>query len=290
MQKRQKHAERRGHTVEVRKAFLRAVGILLAIAVVSYLSAVGYLFVFQRDYVFVPDGTLSSPAQSGLAGVEVVTIRTSDGTDLKGWYAKAAENRPTLLYFHGNFGNISGRAKRFKQILDSGFGLLAMSYRGYPGSGGSPSEAALFSDGLEIFDWLAPRTMNIVIHGESLGTAIATYVACERPARALVLEAPFTAAVDIAAATYPWAPVGLLMRDPFVTRDMILNISAPLLIVHGTNDATVPVEQGRALFALAHEPKTLAIIDGGTHADLWDRGLWPIVLGFLREKNLTVSP
>ena len=97
--------------------------------------------------------------------------------------------------------------------LASGFGLLAMSYRGYPGSGGRPSETALFSDALEIFDWLAERTSDIVIYGESLGTGIATYAASKRPARALVLEAPFTAAVDIAATQYPWVPVGLLMRD-----------------------------------------------------------------------------
>jgi fermentation-respiration switch protein FrsA (DUF1100 family) len=268
----------------------RAAGVVLLVAVVLYLGAVAYLFVFQRDYVFDPGGTLASPAEKSLPQVEVVTIRTNDGTELTGWFVEASSGRPTILYFHGNSGNISGRAKRFKQILDSGFGLLAVSYRGYPGSGGDPSEAALFSDALEIFDWLAARTTNIVIFGESLGTSVATHVAEERPARALVLEAPFTAALDIAAKTYPWVPVSLLMRDPFLTRDMIVKIDEPLLIVQGTNDDVVPVEQGKRLFALAHEPKKLAIIDGGTHSDLWDHGLWPIVLGFLRLERVTTAP
>ena len=129
-----------------------------------------------------------------------------------------------------------------------------------------------------------------MVYGESLGTAVATYVAAERPAQALVLEAPFTAALDIAAATYPWVPTKLLMRDPFLSRENILRVDEPVLIVHGTDDKVVPVEMGRSLFALAHEPKELAIVEGATHSDLWDRGLWPIVLGFLRSEGVTNAP
>ena len=164
----------------------------------------------------------------------MIAIQANDGTVLSGWYAAAAPGQPTLLYFHGNAGTISGRSERFKQVIDSGFGLLAMSYRGYPGSEGSPSEAALFSDALEIFDWLAERTDRIVVYGELLGTAVACHVAAGREAGALVLEAPFTSALDIAAATYPWVPVGLLMRDPFLSRDAITHVDEPVLILHGT--------------------------------------------------------
>ncbi len=274
----------------MRNRIYRAAGRIVALAAAIYLAAAGYLFVFQRDYVFEPEGTLELPAERGLSLVEVVTFNTADGTPLTGWYRQASPGRPTVLYFHGNAGNISGRSKRFGEIAASGFGLLAVSYRGYPGSGSSPSEAALFSDALEVFDWLAERTQNIVIHGESLGTAVATYVAGERPARALVLEAPFTAALDIAAATYPWLPVGLLMRDPFLSRENILRVEEPLLIVHGTDDQMVPVAHGRRLFEMAHEPKRLAIIEDGTHSDLWKHGLWSIVLGFLQKEGVTAAP
>jgi len=271
----------------LRRPAIRAVALVLAVALTLYLGAVGYLYVFQRSYVFVPGGDFASPAEKGLDGVEVVTLAARDGTELTGWYAKPSPGRPTLLYFHGNAGNVSGRAKRFRQVLDSGFGLVAMSYRGYPGSGGSPSEAAFFSDSLQVFDWLAAKMPEIVVYGESLGTAVATYVASERPARALVLEAPFTAALDIAAATYPWAPTSLLMRDPFLTRENILRVEEPVLIVHGTGDTVVPVDMGRQVFALAREPKNLAIIDGAVHNDLWDHGLWPVVLGFLRTEGVS---
>jgi fermentation-respiration switch protein FrsA (DUF1100 family) len=269
-----------------RHRLLRAALSIVAVGLAVYLAAVGYLYLFQRDYVFAPGGTLATPAEKGLASVEVVTITAADGTELTGWYDEAAPGLPTVLYFHGNAGNVSGRAPRLQQIAESRFGFLAMSYRGYPGSEGSPGEAGFFSDALEAFDWLAARTPDIVIHGESLGSAVATYVAAERPARALVLEAPFTAALDIAAATYPWVPTSLLMRDPFLSRDNILRVEEPVLILHGTEDRVIPVAHGRKLFDLAGEPKQLAIVEGATHSDLWDRGLWQAVLEFLREQDV----
>lgn len=263
---------------------------LVAVILVAYGAAVGYLYAFQRSYVFVPRGTLAAPAEEGLGGVEVVAFTTADGTSLTGWYAEPQAGRPTILYCHGNAGNISDRADRFRQIVESGFGFLAVSYRGYAGSEGEPSEAAILSDALEVFDWLAERTQAIVVHGESLGTGVATYVAAERPARALVLEAPFTAALDVASETYPWAPVSLLMHDPFLSRERISNVEEPLLVVHGTEDRVVPTDHGRRLFELASEPKKIVIFEGATHGNLWDRGLWGEVLDFLKENAATAQP
>jgi len=268
----------------VRYRILKVFGVTTGAACSAYIAAAGYLYLFQRSYVFHPDATIVAPAERALEGVESATIEAQDGTRLAGWYNAAEPGRPTVLYFHGNAGTIAGRADRFRQILASGFGLLAMNYRGYGGSAGSPSEAALFSDGVEIFDWLAERSGTIVVHGESLGTAVATYVAAERPAAALILEAPFTAALDIAAATYPWVPVRLLMRDPLLSREHIRRVEEPVLIVHGTADAVVPVDYGERIYEAAGEPKEIAIVDGAGHSDLWERGLWAIALGFL-ERN-----
>jgi fermentation-respiration switch protein FrsA (DUF1100 family) len=269
----------------VRHPILRATGLLIAAAIGVYLAAAAYLFLFQRDYVFKPGGTLAVPA----APIEIITIRSADDTDLTGWYVEPRPGMPTVLYFHGNAGNVSDRSERFEEVLASGFGLLAASYRGYPGSEGSPSEAALFADGLKVFDWLAERTDEIVVHGESLGTGVATYVAAERDARALVLEAPYTAALDIAAATYPWIPVSLLMRDPFLSREHIARVEEPVLILHGTADRVIPVEHGRSLFEAADQPKELVIVEGAGHGDLWKRGLWPAVLAFLEKNGVTAQ-
>jgi fermentation-respiration switch protein FrsA (DUF1100 family) len=220
----------------------------------------------------------------------VVTFTTADGTALTGWYAESAEGRPSVLFFHGNASNLSARADHFRQILASGFGLLAASYRGFPGSGGSPSEEALLADGLELFDWLAERTGEIVLYGESLGSGVAIHVAAERPARALILEAPFTAAVDIARATYPWVPVGFLMHDQFISRDRIGRVDEPVLIVHGTEDWVVPVGHGRRMFEAARQPKELRVFDGSGHHDLWEAGLWQAALEFLEKNGVTDRP
>ncbi len=265
----------------MRRNILRGLALILILIGAVYLAAVAYLFVFQRSFVFNPGGTLATPAALGLDGVEAIAIEARDGTELAGWFAAPSPGRPVVLYFAGNAGNISDRADRFKEVLASGFGLLAMSYRGFPGSGGSPSEANLFSDALESFDWLAKQGLPVLLHGESLGSGVATYVAAERPVRALILEAPFTATLDIAAATYPWVPVSLLMRDPFLSREHIKRVEAPVLIVHGSADELIPVEYGRRLFEAAKEPKRLEIIEGAGHGDLWDRGLWRIVVDFM---------
>lgn len=274
----------------MRRTAVRLLLVLIAVIVAAYVGAVGYLYVFQDSFVYEPSGTLKTPAEEGLPSVEVIEMRMADGTPLTGWYEAADAGRPVLLYFQGNSGNISGRADRFRQVLGSGFGLLAMSYRGYPGSGGAPSEKALFSDALEIYDWLAGRTSDIVIHGESLGTGIATYTASQRPEEALVLEAPYTAAVDIAAERYPWVPVRLLMRDQYRSDDYIDEIDTPLLIVHGTADTTIPVRFGERLYEMALDPKEIAIIEGATHDNLWENGLWPTALAFLQQNGVIDQP
>ncbi len=271
------------------RKFTRILTVVGLAVLAGYLGAVAYLYFFQRGYVFKPDVPIAAPSELGLLGIERVTLRAIDHTVLTGWHAAAAAGQPTILYFHGNAGNVADRDDRFRQILGSGFGLLAMNYRGYGGSGGSPSEAGLFSDALEIFDWLAERTDRIVVYGESLGTAVACHVASRREAAALVLEAPFTSALDIAASTYPWVPVGLLMRDPFLSREAIGQVEEPLLILHGSSDGVVPVEHGRRLFDLANEPKSLAIVEGAGHSDLWDNGLWKTVLEFLQSNGIAVQ-
>jgi fermentation-respiration switch protein FrsA (DUF1100 family) len=262
---------------------------LTATIVAAYVAAVAALYFLQRGMVFQPGGSLAPPSEAGLSSVEMINFATADGTSLLGWHARPQAGQPTILYFHGNAGNLSLRGERFEQIIGSGFGLLAVTYRGYPGSEGKPSEQALLADGVEVFDWLAARSGTIVILGESLGTGVAVHVAAERTARALVLEAPFTAAVDIAGATYPWVPVRLLMLDQFLSRERIGRVDEPVLIVHGAEDRVVPSEHGRKLFEAANEPKQLVVFDNAGHDDLWEKGLWPAVLGFLQRNGLAVS-
>ncbi|ASP36190.1 alpha/beta hydrolase [Labrenzia sp. VG12] len=253
--------------------FLIKVAIVIAIA---YVMAAGYMYINQRGFVFVPTGDLSTPREKGLEGIAVEQATMADGTKVTVWrVAPTKAGAPTVLYLHGNSGNLSGRWKRFQQIVESGYGLYAPTYRGYAGAEGSPSETALIADALEHFDRAAETGQPIVLHGESLGTGVATAVAAQRPeADLLVLEAPYTALVDIASEQYPWLPVAFLMKDQMPTRERIGAIEAPVLILHGTEDRVIPVAHGRRLFEFAENPKELVIVEGGGHGDLWTRGLW----------------
>ncbi|WP_421981616.1 alpha/beta hydrolase [Roseibium sp.] len=252
---------------------------LLVAGAIAYSMAAGYMYLNQRSFIFVPSGELLTPEDKGLQNVSVELVEMADGTRTTVWTAEPAEEGlPTVVYFHGNSSNLSGRWQRFKMILDSGYGLYAPTYRGYAGSEGSPSETAIISDALEHFDRAAAAGTPIIVHGESLGSGVATAVAAERPdAGLLVLEAPYTALVDMAAASYPWLPVGFLMKDQMKTRERIGKVEAPALIIHGTEDAIIPVEHGEQVFQYASEPKELLIFEGAGHGDLWKRGLWDSV-------------
>ncbi len=258
------------------------VGLLLTGAII-YTGIVGYMFLNQQSLLYKPDGELPDPSSVGLADVEMQSVPMTDGTVLTVWAAPAAvPDAPTVLFFHGQSGNLGDRADRLREILNSGYGLLAPSYRGFPGSEGEPSELALISDGVQLFDRLTGKGEAVVLHGQSLGTGIAAAVAAERPeAELLVLEAPFTATVDVAAGRYPFLPVSVLMKDQFATRDLIEQITVPTLIFHGTEDETIPLHHGQALAEMS-DIAQLYVIPDGTHNDLWSYGLWDEV-----QKNLS---
>ncbi|WP_170561001.1 alpha/beta hydrolase [Ruegeria atlantica] len=250
--------------------------LLVPVLAVIYAGIVGYMYVNQQSLLFKPEGELPAPNSVGLADVDPVSLTMSDGVTLTAWSAPpATDGAPTVLFFHGQTGNLGDRADRMREILNSGFGLLAPSYRGYPGSEGEPSEMALISDGIQMYDQLDRQGTQVVLLGQSLGTGVAAAVAEQRPnAQLLVLEAPFTATVDVAAERYPLLPVHALMRDQFATRDLIENVTVPTLIFHGTDDETVPLHHAEALAVMAGDTAQIHVIEDGTHNDLWSHGLW----------------
>ena len=268
----------------------RIAATILLIVAVPYLAVTAYMYVYQRDIMYNPGGDAAPVLAGEMPGVSVETIPMRDGTRVTVWRAEPTDDDlPTVLYFHGNSGNLTSREPRYKQILDAGYGLYAPTYRGYPGSEGSPTEAALIADALEHFDRLDENSDDIVLYGESLGSGVATAVATQRDAKAVILEAPFTATVDVAAERYPWLPVHMLMKDQFRSRDRISGVSEPVLILHGTADATTPYAQGKALYEMANDPKDMVTVEGAGHNDLWKNGLWDHVQSFLGQKAAPTS-
>lgn len=270
-------------TANVRR-FSRMSLTLIFIALVAYASVCAALFVMQRSMMYVPDRTRVPVPQPAGTSIHELELKTADGERLVAWAVDPQPGKPVILYFHGNGGNFAyGRVEKFRQLTADGAGLLALSYRGYGGSTGSPTEAGLHLDADAAYEAAVARygAMRLVGYGESLGTGVMTQLAARRPLKAVVLEAPFLSTVAVARKLFGWLPVSLLMRDQFRSDLAIANINAPLLVIHGVRDEVIPHEQGKALFELAQEPKQFLSVPGGRHNDLTDFGVLTKARDFL---------
>ncbi|MBA3911849.1 MAG: alpha/beta hydrolase [Rhodobacter sp.] len=242
-----------------------------------YVVALSGLFVYQRELQYFPARHDPTPKAVGLDGVERVILATPDGESLVLWFSPAAPGRPTILFLHGNAGAMADRADRLAFYQSRGFGAAFVSWRGYGGSSGRPSEPGLLVDAKTAYDHLRGRGVaasKIVLVGESLGAGVAVQIAARNEVGAVVLEAPFTAAVDLARKAYPWVPVGLLMRDKFRSSAHIAGIRAPVLILHGEKDAVIPFGFGQALYAAARDPKTFLSLGPVGHEALSNPATW----------------
>jgi len=241
-------------------------------------------WVLHRYFIYMPDTKRTAPKDVGLAGVKEITFKGRGGVTLIAWYLLARGRKPTLLYFTGNSGSAANRARKIETIAANGYGVFMLNYRRYGGSGGWPTEANNVADASAAFDYLRALGVparEIVAYGESLGTAVATRLALQRPVRALVLEAPFTSVVDVGLQVWWFLPLRLIVTDQYRTIDRIGSVRVPLLIVHGARDSLIPVTQARQIYAAANQPKSLAILRRGAHNDLFDHGAWEKVTAFL---------
>jgi fermentation-respiration switch protein FrsA (DUF1100 family) len=256
---------------------------LVIAAVLGYGGLLALLYVFQRALMYFPDATHTLPASVGLPQAEEVLLSSDDGETLIAWHVAPRGGKPVVLYFQGNAGASNLRAERFTWLTADGTGLLALSYRGYGGSTGKPSEDGLIRDAAAAYDFAGARyaAKRIVLWGESLGTAVAIALAGERAVAGAILDAPFTSAADVGAAAYPFAPVRWLIKDSFRSDQRIARVSAPLLLLHGERDGIIPIAFGERLFALAREPKRMHRFPQGGHVDLDDHGAKKVVKEFL---------
>jgi fermentation-respiration switch protein FrsA (DUF1100 family) len=260
-------------------------GILLLI-LGGYGVLVAALYFGQRSLMYRPPETIArTPASAGFPEASNVRIKTADGEQLVAWFAPPKEGKAIVIFFHGNAEVLSWRVERFKKLTENGLGLLAVSFRGYAGSTGSPSEAGLIADGEAAYRFAAARygEDRIAIWAYSLGSGVGVRLAAAHPVAKLVLEAPFTSAADVATAVYPFMPVRWLMLDQFRSIDHVKDVHAPLLILHGEQDRVVPISFGEKLFAAANEPKRFVRFPEGGHVNLGDYGVVEIVRKFLEE-------
>ena len=258
---------------------------LLISGVCVYALFVGMLYVMQRSMLYHPTATRISPADAGLPEAQEVELTTSDGEKLVAWHVPPRGDKPVVIYFHGNAEIVPWRAERHRATIANGTGLIALNFRGYGGSTGTPTEGGLHRDAAAAYAFAIERyaPQRIVLWGHSLGTGVAVRLAAEKPVGKLILEAPYSSTVDIAAAMFPYVPARWLMKDQLRSDQWIGKVHVPLLIMHGVQDDVIPIRFAERLFALANEPKRFIRYDKGGHNDLDDYGAGDAARAFIAE-------
>jgi len=267
--------------------------VTLAVTLLGALAAVtGLMLAFERRLIYFPTRALElEPGALGLRHEELL-LTAEDGVRLHGWWLPVSGARRAVVLCHGNAGNVSHRLDRALLMQRQlGVSVLLFDYRGYGRSEGSPDEPGTYRDARAAYRWaveqarIEPR--ELVLFGESLGAAVATQLALERPAAALVLESAFTSIPEMARAAYPFLPpVGGLIRTRYETIVKVPKLTLPLLVLHGERDEIVPLSQGRRLFEAAARPKRWYVIPGAGHNDTYEAGgeaYWRTLAEFLKS-------
>lgn len=237
---------------------LVAVGVWAALAWLAHRSAF-----FPMRY---PQGWWQAQQE---VGAEDIWLTASDGVKLHCWWVGSRDAALATLFLHGNAGNVTHRGAALREIAAAGSAVLIVDYRGYGKSEGSPSESGLYRDAQAGYDWLLGKGFpesRIIIHGESLGTAVAVELASRKDCWGVVLEAPFSSAREVAAKVFPF--VGPMVMWGFDSMGRIDSVRAPLLVIHGDRDEVIDIELGRKLYAAAREPKRMWVIPGGGHNNI----------------------
>ncbi len=244
---------------------LRSAGLAV---VLFFLVCMGFVMIFENSFIYFP-----AKGNVGKSPGEDVFLETSDGVRIHGWYVTHPKAAVTLLWFHGNAGNLEDRRGLLRDLRDLPANVLVIDYRGYGRSEGRPDEKGLYRDAQAAWDWLSARTSpeRIVVFGKSLGGGPASELATRVSCGGLILQSTFTSAPDMAPRVMPFFPARWFLRTKYDNLAKVAKISCPKLILHSRDDEIIPFSMGERLFAAAAEPKESAWFDGAGHNDLWLR-------------------
>lgn len=243
---------------------------IAVIILIFFVASTTYVALRQSRYIYVPDRDVSAtPLDAGLQ-FEDLSLKTDDGETVKAWYVpsgNADDGTKTILFCHGNAGDMGDRIWSLQTFNKLGFNTLIFDYRGYGESSGEPTEQGTYLDVLACWDCLVNergvRPKNIVVFGRSLGGAIASRMAANANPGALVLESVFSSVPDMAHKMFPYLPVGLFCRFKYDNVANVARVKCPVLVAHSREDHTCPFSQGQKVFAAANEPKQFVEIKGG---------------------------
>ena len=239
----------------------------LAIIFGIYLVFLTFMFFFQRSFMYYPNINNYDDTNINF-GYETVYITTSDNINLKSWYSFDQNRKQIIVFFHGNAGNLENRIYKLNHFNNLNINFLIVSWRGFSGNNGKPSEKNLYIDANSAINWLEDKGIKkneIILYGESLGTGIAVELASKSIFAGVILESPFTSMEDMGKKLYPYLPISILQQDKYLSSQKIKKIKSPILIMHGKADNIVPFYMGKKLFVEANEPKMFYFPEEDNH-------------------------
>ena len=245
----------------------------LTVFIVFYVILLSVMYLFQRKLLYFP--FKNRPALGDLNGVySEVKTQTKDQLTLTHWYAKRGQSY--IVVFHGNAGNIEGRGYKFKFLVDQGYSVLLISYRGYGDNPGQPTELDLISDSTLALEWLFKKEgispEEVVLLGESLGSGVAIALAAKYPVKGLIFDGAYSSITDVGQSAYPLIPVRWLLKDTWNSQSRIQKVKSPMLFIHSKKDSVIPFRFAQRLFQAANEPKQSLWLDRSDHNDNLEAG------------------
>ena len=259
--------------------------------ILFYILLTILVFFLQRNLLYHPsvDNYLKDDLVEEPTEIQKVKITTEDKIDLIGWfYNKDIKKFKTILFFHGNAGSLKNRTYKLNHLKELDVNFLIIAWRGFSGNEGKPNEAGLYEDGRSAVKWLNTKGIkdeNIILYGESLGTAIAVEIAQNKKYSGIILESPFTSMINMGKKYYPFFPVSFLLKDKFESYKKINNILMPVLVIHGKVDKIVPYTMGKKMYELANQPKFFYSQEYGDHMVEYDEKLLLALKHFIKSLN-----
>jgi len=261
--------------------------LVILVSLVYFFASLG-LYIFQRDLLYHPTEN-NYDGDKLTVNIQEVKIITDDNIDLLAWYHNKDINKfKTILFLHGNAGSLENRIHKINHFEDMNINFLLLSWRGFSGNKGKPTEKGLYQDARSAVKWLVKQGVieeNIIIYGESLGTGITTEIAQNKNFAGIILETPFTSMVAAGKSKYPIFPIKLLLKDKYESDKKIKNIKSPVLIMHGEEDQIVPFWMGEKMFQMANEPKYSYFTKFDNHMMEFDENLVSELKKFIKSLN-----
>ncbi|MAK12669.1 MAG: alpha/beta hydrolase [Candidatus Pelagibacter sp.] len=257
----------------------------ILLSLIFYLSLLLFMYIFQRAFMYHPKVRNTDPTTVKFKYHEVY-INSETDIKLRSWYSYSDQNKKTILFFHGNAGELGARIYKLNKFNDLNLNFLIISWRGFSGNNGKPTEQGLYKDAQKAVEWLEEKGINkkdIILYGESLGTGIAVELATKGEYSGIILESPYTSMIDMGKRFYPFLPISILQKDKYNSLKKLNMITSPILVLHGKSDTLVPFYMGKKIYDEANEPKYYYFPDLDNHMMTYDQNMLKTLSNFVNE-------